>query len=149
MIVTVRHTFEAAHRLPHLDGKCQSLHGHSWGVELGVLGEPDENGVVVEFAALKRELRSWIDQHLDHATLLGKADPLLPLLHDYGKTFAFGSRYSPAQALAVDLPWPTVEAVAALIAALMTDYLRSCAPDARVGYVTVQETAVNSATWTP
>jgi 6-pyruvoyltetrahydropterin/6-carboxytetrahydropterin synthase len=27
--VTVEHTFETAHRLPRLAGKCASLHGHS------------------------------------------------------------------------------------------------------------------------
>jgi 6-pyruvoyltetrahydropterin/6-carboxytetrahydropterin synthase len=30
--VTIRHSFEAGHRLAHIPGKCQSLHGHSWNV---------------------------------------------------------------------------------------------------------------------
>ena len=79
--VSVAHTFEAAHRLPHLPGKCVSLHGHSWRVEVTVTApRPDRNGIVVEFGAWKKALRSWIDQHLDHGTMLGADDPLIGAL---------------------------------------------------------------------
>jgi 6-pyruvoyltetrahydropterin/6-carboxytetrahydropterin synthase len=32
--------FEAAHRLPYHDGKCQRLHGHSWIGRVYVTADP-------------------------------------------------------------------------------------------------------------
>jgi 6-pyruvoyltetrahydropterin/6-carboxytetrahydropterin synthase len=56
-LVTIRHNFETAHRLPHLPGKCQSLHGHSWWAEVTVAAsELSRGGLVVEFGALKKEV---------------------------------------------------------------------------------------------
>jgi 6-pyruvoyltetrahydropterin/6-carboxytetrahydropterin synthase len=63
--------FEAAHQLPHHDGKCAHLHGHSYVVEVfaagevkGATGEPDE-GMVMDFARIK-ELWQPIHTALDH-----------------------------------------------------------------------------------
>jgi 6-pyruvoyltetrahydropterin/6-carboxytetrahydropterin synthase len=82
--VTISHNFESTHRLPHLPGKCISLHGHSWWAETTVTApSPDEDGVVVEFGPLKKALRAWIDDHVDHGVLLGPNDPLVPLLRQY------------------------------------------------------------------
>lgn len=142
--VTVRHTWEAGHRLPHLEGKCQSLHGHSWQVEVEVAGEVNAGtGVLVEFAAVKRSLREWIDAHLDHGLMLGADDPLVPLLRPHGRIFLFGF-----PGYAQGLPWPTVEAVAAVIARVADRIVEAADPFAYVQRVSVQETAVNRATWT-
>lgn len=32
-------TIEAAHQLPHHDGKCRGLHGHSWTITVEVRGD--------------------------------------------------------------------------------------------------------------
>ncbi len=51
--------FEAAHRLPNVaaDHKCARLHGHSFRVEVRVVGEVgDESGWVMDFAELSRGL---------------------------------------------------------------------------------------------
>jgi 6-pyruvoyltetrahydropterin/6-carboxytetrahydropterin synthase len=135
--VTVRHTFEAAHRLPHIPGKCTSLHGHSWTAEVTVEAPDLAGGLVVEFGPLKNRLREWIDTHLDHGTMLGPADPLLPAL-----------RGEQCKVHTVQ-GWPTVENVAAMIAAQAQRILAELtrAPGARVGIVTVRETPVNEATW--
>lgn len=140
--VTVRHTFETGHRLPHLTGKCQSLHGHSWQVEVTVTGPLTPDGTVVEFADLKRHLRGWVDTHLDHGLMLGEHDLLGPFLADHGKVYIFG--IDPHTG---DLPWPTVENVATLLARVMTDHLNEQQPACTVTRVDVQETAVNRATW--
>lgn len=61
-------TIEAAHRLPHVpEGhKCARLHGHSFGIELHVSGEPGpETGWVMDFADIKSAFRPLYDQ-LDH-----------------------------------------------------------------------------------
>lgn len=144
--VTVTHTFETGHRLPHLQGKCTSLHGHSWQVQVAVSGHTDLSGVVVEFADLKRHLRGWVDHHLDHGLMLGHGDPLLDLLAPYGKTYEFGDASSD---LTADLLWPTVENVATLLARVMQQHLVDTGQSTRchVEQVHVQETAVNRATW--
>lgn len=63
--------FEAAHRLPNVavDHKCARLHGHSFRVEVRVVGEVgDESGWVMDFAELSR---AWQPLHeiLDHRYL--------------------------------------------------------------------------------
>lgn len=136
--VSVRHNFETAHRLPHLgrDSKCFNLHGHSWNVEITVVTETvDERGMVVEFGAFKREVREFIDHYFDHGAILGREDPLLPLLRAEGcKVYQFDE-------------WPTVEAVAWELFAVAGRILKGVehADGAKVLRVTVQETAVNSA----
>ncbi|AEW92949.1 MULTISPECIES: 6-pyruvoyl trahydropterin synthase family protein [Streptomycetaceae] len=135
--VTVRHNFETAHRLPHLPGKCTSLHGHSWWTEVTVEAPKLAAGLVVEFGPFKRALRQWIDTHLDHGVMLGPNDPLLPVLRSFDcKAYEVTG-------------WPTVENVAALLADMAAGVLRDLvrAPGARVTRVHLAETHVNAATW--
>ena len=40
--VTIATTFAAAHRLPEHGGKCQRLHGHTYGLEVTVEGTPQQ-----------------------------------------------------------------------------------------------------------
>jgi 6-pyruvoyltetrahydropterin/6-carboxytetrahydropterin synthase len=57
--------FSAAHNLRDFRGKCESLHGHNWKVEVVVSGSGlDKSGVVLDFAEIKaatREIMSEID----------------------------------------------------------------------------------------
>lgn len=155
--IMVEHSFETAHRLPHLGGKCTSLHGHSWRAAVPVIAPSlSDQATVVEFGALKSGIRQWIDTHLDHGTMLGVRDPLAEPLTAAGcKVFRFGT--SPtcpaeeAEALAADLMWPTVEAVAVLVWRMSQSLLAGlpCADGARVGRVVVRETHLNSATYGP
>jgi 6-pyruvoyltetrahydropterin/6-carboxytetrahydropterin synthase len=143
--VTLRHNMETGHRLPHLRGKCESLHGHSWWVEVTVEAPSLTDGIVVEFGAYKQRLRAWMDEHLDHGVMLGAADPLLPTLAVAGKVYAFGEPGS----LSEGLEWPTVENVAVLLARVGELCLADCvrSPGARVARVDVHETHVNAACW--
>lgn len=135
--VTVRHNFETAHRLPHLPGKCQSLHGHSWWAHVTVTAPALAAGCIVEFGAFKAGLREWIDTRLDHGSMLGPEDPLVPVLRGQGCKVH-------------EVPgWPTVENVAAMIAAEAQTVLSALvvAPGASVTAVRVTETHVNEASW--
>ncbi|MCF6471270.1 6-carboxytetrahydropterin synthase [Nonomuraea sp. MG754425] len=146
--IRVRHNFETAHRLPHLAGKCVNLHGHSWWAEVTVrAGRLSEDQTVVEFGAFKKALRAFIDEHLDHGAMLGAGDPLAPLLAAHGsKVYLFGE-----PPYARDLPYPTVEAVAVLLArvaqVILDDQPR--AAGATVSRVEVTETHVNAAEFVP
>jgi 6-pyruvoyltetrahydropterin/6-carboxytetrahydropterin synthase len=70
-IISKQFTFEAAHRLPHHDGKCQRLHGHSW---VGIaylqsdrLRETGSNqGMVQDFGDVKTILTPLVNEYLDH-----------------------------------------------------------------------------------
>jgi len=47
--------FSAAHFLRNYKGKCETLHGHNWKVEVVVSGnELDSLGMVMDFSDLKR-----------------------------------------------------------------------------------------------
>lgn len=151
--VTVRHNFETAHRLPFLGGKCTSLHGHSWWAEVTVGGDVDDDGILVDFAALKRGLREWIDTYLDHGAMLGASDPLVGALEAAGsKTFVFGwpgavdwTGGDPWDGRA--LAWPTVENVAELLRRVTSTLLRALELDVDALSIDVQvtETATNRA----
>jgi 6-pyruvoyltetrahydropterin/6-carboxytetrahydropterin synthase len=65
----VESTFDAAHNVVAANGKCERLHGHTWKVELFVLGEnPQPNGMVIDFIVLKDSLEQVI-QKIDHTYL--------------------------------------------------------------------------------
>ncbi|MFC8717978.1 6-pyruvoyl tetrahydropterin synthase family protein [Kitasatospora sp. NPDC057198] len=149
--VTVRHNFETAHRLPHLSGKCENLHGHSWWAEITVSAPVLAAGTVVEFGAFKRALREWIDTFLDHGAMLGANDPLAPVLAGQGsKLFRFGADDPTEQEQhAAGLQWPSVEAVAELLSRVANEALHALprAAGAYVSHVRVAETAVNAASW--
>ncbi|MEQ4725072.1 6-carboxytetrahydropterin synthase [Nonomuraea sp. B19D2] len=146
--IRIRHNFETAHRLPHLSGKCLNLHGHSWWAEVTVQARRlSEDHTVVEFGAFKKGLRAFIDEYLDHGAMLGSSDPLAPLLASHGsKVYLFGE-----PPYAHDLPHPTVEAVAVLLARAAQAILNELphAADATVSQVAVTETHVNAAEFRP
>jgi 6-pyruvoyltetrahydropterin/6-carboxytetrahydropterin synthase len=169
--VLIEHNFETAHRLPFLGGKCENLHGHSWRVEIAFVAYQhatgmDSRGISCEYGKLKQVVRTWIDSHLDHGCMLGVKDPLLPvLLKDDSKVFVFGDvgylvvaaeeedyaaiLPSPERVYAT-MPWPTVEAVARMLAEeLQTQVDRHFGDVLWVDRVVVTETAVNKAVWTP
>jgi len=63
-------TFDAAHYLPYHEGKCQHLHGHTYKLEIGVLGRvrPD-TGMVLDFSDFKGIVDENIVQPMDHRLL--------------------------------------------------------------------------------
>jgi 6-pyruvoyltetrahydropterin/6-carboxytetrahydropterin synthase len=153
--ITVEHSFESGHRLPHLGGKCVNLHGHSWSTEVTVSAlELSPEVTVVEFGALKIALRRWIDEHLDHATMLGARDRLIePLIAEGSRVFCFGAERPAdvAEQFGQGLPWPTVEAVAVLLGRVAESVLAGLprSDGARVERVLVRETRLNTAVYEP
>ncbi len=64
--IYVEHTFAAGHALRNYHGKCENVHGHNYKVQVGIEGpDVDENGLLHDFADLKRRLRST-SEYLDH-----------------------------------------------------------------------------------
>lgn len=62
-------SFSAAHRLENFYGKCESLHGHNWKVEVFLMGEMlDEAGLLLDFGVVKARTRELLEE-IDHKYL--------------------------------------------------------------------------------
>lgn len=69
--------FAAAHVLNHHDGGCANLHGHNYGVEVGITGSTQdvmpgnpESGMIIDFTHIKRIYKESVHEVLDHAYIL-------------------------------------------------------------------------------
>ncbi|MDQ6827191.1 MAG: 6-carboxytetrahydropterin synthase QueD [Candidatus Eremiobacteraeota bacterium] len=73
MQIRKQFTFEAAHVLPHHQGKCASLHGHSYRLEVGLGGdvqtEGPQRGMIEDFEVLASIVRRTVIDQLDHNSL--------------------------------------------------------------------------------
>ena len=70
------HVFSAAHFITFAGDVCERLHGHNYGVAVEVEGPLDENQYVIDFIALRDELKA-ITVELDHRMLLPTGHPLI------------------------------------------------------------------------
>jgi 6-pyruvoyltetrahydropterin/6-carboxytetrahydropterin synthase len=67
--IKIKADFSAAHNLREVGGKCESLHGHNFTVEVAVQSESlDEGGRVIDFRLLKSKTREVLNP-LDHKYL--------------------------------------------------------------------------------
>ncbi len=67
--VTIKKSFSAAHLIREIGGKCESLHGHNFLVEVSVAAESlNEEGLLIDFRVVKRWTEEILDQ-LDHKYL--------------------------------------------------------------------------------
>lgn len=133
-LLAVKHNIEVAHRLYQTPGKCQNIHGHSMWVTLELAGTRNDAGMVagLDFSAVKRVFRSYLDATYDHRLLLNRQDPYAGPV-----STALGVATLPGlSVLDVD---PTTENIAALVlSAMAARFPQACA-------VGVWETAVNQA----
>lgn len=72
--LTKEFRFEAAHMLPHHDGKCRNLHGHSFRGRIIVASKTlwmtgPKQSMVQDFSEIKRVLDPLVDKLLDHKYL--------------------------------------------------------------------------------
>jgi 6-pyruvoyltetrahydropterin/6-carboxytetrahydropterin synthase len=81
--VTQQIDFCYGHRLLNYSGKCRHLHGHNGRAVIVMEGaDLDDRDMLVDFAEIKRSVRTWIDAELDHRMILSQDDPVLPLLRE-------------------------------------------------------------------
>lgn len=88
--ITKVFSFEMAHALDFHHGKCRNIHGHSYYLEVTLLGEPNKNndsdkGMVLDFAELKKAVNEQIVDQLDHALLLHKDSKYVKLAENEPK----------------------------------------------------------------
>ena len=128
--VTKRIEFCYGHRLLEYDGICKHPHGHNALAEIEVRTDTlDGRNMVCDFSDIKRIVKGWIDEHIDHQMILRHDDPLVGPLRQLGEPiFVVQSN-------------PTVEHIARLI----FDYARG--QNLPVVRVTVWETPTSFATY--
>ena len=75
-----------AHALWNYDGLCKNIHGHSYILQVTVIGEPctDENnpryGMVMDFGDLKKIVKEEIVEKMDHSLVLSNRADVSQLL---------------------------------------------------------------------
>lgn len=74
--VTKGFSFDMGHRLT-FHSKCYNLHGHTYRLEVRVAGPLDSDGIVLDFAEVKRLVRELVVDRLDHAFLCYSGDALM------------------------------------------------------------------------
>lgn len=69
-IITKKFRFDAAHYLPLYDGKCSDIHGHTFYVEVSIIGSMNNHtGMVIDFKDVKDIVKRKIIDELDHKYL--------------------------------------------------------------------------------
>jgi len=73
--------FETAHALWNHDGPCKNIHGHSYKLQVTVIGEPlsedgnPKDGMVMDFGELKAVVEREIVKEFDHAIVFSHKVP--------------------------------------------------------------------------
>tara|TARA_B100000927_G_scaffold40489_1_gene28949 strand:+ start:92 stop:541 length:450 start_codon:yes stop_codon:yes gene_type:complete len=79
--VTKQFKFETGHAIYGYDGLCKNVHGHSFKLDVTIIGQPIKdpdhvkNGMVIDFGDLKTIVNKEIVQPFDHATVLNVKSP--------------------------------------------------------------------------
>ncbi len=86
--ITKQFNFETGHALHGYDGKCKNVHGHSYKLNVTVIGQPItdpnhvKNGMVIDFGDLKKIVNQEIVDLFDHATVFNKNTPHVELANE-------------------------------------------------------------------
>ena len=79
--VTKQFKFETGHAIYGYDGLCKNIHGHSFKLDVTIIGQPIadpdhvKNGMVIDFGDLKTIVNKEIVQPFDHAIVLNVKSP--------------------------------------------------------------------------
>lgn len=71
-----------SHALLNYDGLCRNIHGHSYKLQITVIGEPTslpgnpKDGMVIDFSHLKQIIREHVVNHLDHSLMINEKAPI-------------------------------------------------------------------------
>lgn len=68
-------TFDSAHRVLNEKMKCFNIHGHTYRYEITfAFDDMQDIGYAIDFKEIKRIGGQWIDDNLDHGTILNHQD---------------------------------------------------------------------------
>lgn len=86
--ITKQFSFETGHALYGYDGKCKNVHGHSYRLNVTVIGHPISDsshvkyGMVIDFSDLKKIVKEEIVNVFDHATVFNQNTPHIELARE-------------------------------------------------------------------
>ncbi|MGG1518322.1 6-carboxytetrahydropterin synthase QueD [Paenibacillus oryzisoli] len=69
VLVSKEFTFDSAHHLHCYEGKCKSLHGHTYKLQVIMRGKVDHRGIAIDFGDIKRIAKQRVIDRLDHRYL--------------------------------------------------------------------------------
>jgi 6-pyruvoyltetrahydropterin/6-carboxytetrahydropterin synthase len=139
--ITKQFTFETGHALYGYDGKCKNVHGHSYKLDVTVIGKPISDtshvklGMVIDFGDLKKIVNQEIVDVFDHATVFNKNTPHVELakeLADRGHDVLLVDYQPTSEMMVIDF--------AAKISALLPDQIK-------LHSLRLSETATSYAEW--
>lgn len=96
--VTRHHDFCYGHRVVDHESKCKHLHGHNGRIHFTIRAADnklDGIGRVIDFSVIKQKLCQWVEDVIDHSTLIWSKDPLLPTLRDLDRDGIFEVPFNP------------------------------------------------------
>jgi 6-pyruvoyltetrahydropterin/6-carboxytetrahydropterin synthase len=137
--LTKEFTFEMAHILEGYDGPCRNVHGHSYRLQVTVIGSPIDDksnpkfGMVLDFGQLKAIVKKQVIDRFDHVLLVNSTSKLLSNAHNL----------SLGKLLPVDYQ-PTCENLLVHIAKLLSDDLPI---SVKLHHLKLHETATSFAEW--
>jgi 6-pyruvoyltetrahydropterin/6-carboxytetrahydropterin synthase len=137
--LTKEFSFEMAHVLEGYDGPCKNVHGHSYRLEVTVIGVPIADktnpkfGMVMDFGQLKSIVKRLVVDRFDHVLLVKSDSELLK----HCKSLSLG-KVEP-----VDYQ-PTCENLLIHIAELISSELP---PETKLHHLKLNETATSYAEW--
>jgi 6-pyruvoyltetrahydropterin/6-carboxytetrahydropterin synthase len=129
-----------AHTLYGYDGLCHNIHGHSYNLEVTLIGEPKKqpghpkDGMVLDFGDLKNIVKAQIVNRFDHALMVNKLVPekqIGLLKKTTGRIIVVGFQ-------------PTSENIVAYIAEILQQHLPS---DVSIFSIRLYETVTAFAEW--
>ncbi len=137
--ITKEFVFDAAHILPQYDGKCRNIHGHTYKLQVTLIGTPCEDerspkcGMVLDFSVLKKAVSEPVVEKFDHSLIVpcGGSFNCMKQFQEEGKF--------------IEVPFqPTCENLTAYIA----DLIREKLPDeVQLFSVRLYETPTSFAEW--
>ena len=73
--VKIEVPIRAAHRLLNYEGKCRNLHGEGYTIIVEFEAESvDNKGMLIDFGTAKKKIKSFLDEYVDHTTILSYKD---------------------------------------------------------------------------
>jgi 6-pyruvoyltetrahydropterin/6-carboxytetrahydropterin synthase len=88
-------TFDMAHVLHNYDGLCRNIHGHTYKMQVTLIGEPSIDkrspklGMVIDFSLLKKIVKDTVVDVFDHALVVSEAQGLAPGMFPFQQSDKF------------------------------------------------------------
>lgn len=129
-----------AHSLHNYDGLCKHIHGHSYNMEVTLIGEPKDepgavkDGMVIDFGDLKKIVKKKIVDCFDHSYMVPSV---------YSKERIERLKKTTERLIVVDFQ-PTAENIVVYVAEILQQHLPSYV---ELYSIRLSETATSYAEW--